>query len=179
MSAEDQPGDAEHRNPKSENRNWIWFFVAVAVLSAAAISINWAYNARQQLTMEQLQTNEDLWDKAGPADYDLSVDKTIQSANADEPFRDRIEVKVRKKRVVAASLNGLPMQRRLWDDNDMPGWFGFVERFLKIDEAPGAAPTFRTAQFDPRTGQLLHFTRSVSTTRERQELVLQLKPAAN
>ncbi|HEX4590156.1 MAG TPA: hypothetical protein VH120_09535, partial [Gemmataceae bacterium] len=78
------------------NRNWIWFFVALVVLGAAAVSINWAYNAKRQLTMEELQKNEDLWDKAGPADYDLTIDKTIQSSAAGQPIQDRIEVKVRK-----------------------------------------------------------------------------------
>ena len=58
----------------------------------------------------------------------------------------------------------------------MPAWFGFIETFLKNDEAPGAPRTFRTAEFDPRTGQLLRFTRSVSSTRERQELILHLTP---
>jgi hypothetical protein len=160
------------------NRNWIWFFVALVVLGVAAVSINWAYNARRQLTMDELQKNEDLWDKAGPADYDLAIDKTIQSSAAGQPIQDRIEVKVRKKKVVDGTINGRPLERRLWSEYDMDGWFGFVEQFLKLDEAPGAPRTFRAAEFDPRTGQLLHYTRSVSTTRERQELTLKLAPVA-
>ncbi len=164
----------------TKNRNWIWFFVTLVLLGAAAVGINWAYNARQQLTMAQLTAAEDLWDKSGPADYDLIVDKTIQSA-AGDPIRDRIEVKVRKKEVVEALLNGQPIPRRprddLWAQYDMDGWFGFVERFLQMDTARGAPRTFRAAEFDPRTGQLLHFTRSVSATRERQELTLRLTPA--
>jgi hypothetical protein len=159
-----------------KNHNWIWFFAAVVVLGAAAVTINWAYNARRQLTMEQLAAAEDLWDKAGPAGYDLVVDKTLQSTSATEPIRDRIEVKVRKKKVVEATINGGPLPRRLWEEYDLPAWFGYIEQFLKIDTAPGAPRTFRAAEFDPRTGQLLHFTRSVSTTRERQELVLRLTP---
>ena len=47
-----------------------------------------------------VEENEDLWDKAGPADYDLTIDKTIQSASSGQPIQDRIEVKVRKKKVV-------------------------------------------------------------------------------
>jgi hypothetical protein len=157
----------------SKNRNWVWFLVVVALLGAAAVSINWAYNARQQLTMEQLTAAEDKWDKTGPADYDLVIDKTIQSAGGDS-IHDVIQVKVRKRKVVAATINGNPLERRLWDEYDMGGWFGFVERFLQIDTAPGAPRTFRAAEFDPETGQLLRFRRYVSSTRERQELVLRL-----
>jgi hypothetical protein len=169
--------NTEHRTPNTRNRNWLWFFAALVVLGSAAVAINWAYNARRQLTMGQLTAAEDKWDTTGPADYDLVVDKTIQSGNSDEPIHDQIEVKVRNKTVTAAWLNGAPMKLRFWGENDMTAWFGFVERFLEIDTAPGAPRTFRSAEFDPRTGQLLHFTRSVSTTRERQELVLRVTPA--
>jgi hypothetical protein len=158
-----------------QNRNWIWFFVALVVLGTAAVAINWAYNARQQLTKDQLEAAQDLWDKQGPGDYDLQVTKTFQSSAAETPRTDEINVRVRKKKVVEASMNGRPLERRLWDDYDVPGWFGFVERFVQIDSAPGAPRTFRSAVFDPATGQLQHFRRSVSGTHERQELVLLLK----
>src|SRR5207247_2222991 len=134
---------------------------AVAVLGAAAAAIPWAYNARQQLTMEQLTAAEDRWDKNGPADYDLVIEKTIRSATAEDNIKDRIEVRVRSKKVVEAAMNGRPLERRLWDEYDVPGWFGFVERFLQIDTAPGAPRTFRAAVFDPVTGQLQHFRRHV------------------
>src|SRR4051794_17167470 len=155
----------------SANRNWVWFFVVLALLGAAAVGINWAYNARQQLTPEQLRAAEDRWDKHGPADYDLVIEKTFQSSASDNPTTDRIEVRVRNKSVVEASMNGRPLERRLWGEYDVPGWFGFVERFLQIDTAPSAPRTFRSAVFDPATGQLQHFRRSVSGTHERQELV--------
>ena len=158
------------------NRNWIWFFVVLTLLGAAAVGINWAYNARQQLTPEQLRAAEDRWDKHGPADYDLTIEKTFQSSASDNPTTDRIEVRVRKKTVVEASMNGRPLERRLWAEYDVPGWFGFVERFLQIDTAPGAPRTFRTAEFDPTTGQLLRFRRHVSVTRERQEVRLTITP---
>jgi hypothetical protein len=162
-----------------KNRNWIWFFASLVVLGTAAVAINWAYNARRQLTMEQLTAAEDLWDKAGPADYDLVVEKSFQSKAEDTPETHRIEVRVRKGKVLAASDEQGELPRRVWKEYDMPGWFGFVERFLQMDTSQGAPRTFRAAEFDPRTGQLLHFTRSVSTTRERQEVTLRLTPPAN
>jgi hypothetical protein len=158
------------------NRNWVWFFAAVAVLGAAAVAIPWVYNARQQLTRQQLEAAEDLWAKRGPADYDLAVEKKIQSTTADEVIKDEIHVRVRNKKVVEATMNGRPLERRLWDEYDVDGWFGFVERFLQMDSAAGAPRTFRAADFDPQTGQLLRFRRHVSGTHERQELVLRLTP---
>jgi hypothetical protein len=128
--------------------------------------------------MAELQRNEDLWEKKGPADYDLTIEKTIQSAHQDAPEQHRIEVRVRQGKVAAAKDEQGPLARRLWDEYDMSGWFGFIERFLQIDSAAGAPRTFCSAEFDPSTGQLLHYIRSVSTTRERQELTLRLVPAA-
>jgi hypothetical protein len=163
----------------TRNRRWVWFFAALAVLSVAAAAINWTYNARQQLTPEQLAAMMKLWDQAGPADYDLIVEKTVSSAAADVPeLRDRIEVQVRGKKVVAGTINGMPLEKRLLAEYDVPGWFGFVEDFLRIDTAPGARRTFRVAEFDAHTGQLLRFRRRVSGSRERQETVLRLTPAA-
>jgi hypothetical protein len=159
-----------------KNHNWIWYFAALVVLGSMAVGINWAYNARRQLTLEQLTAAEDLWEKNGPIDYDLVVDKSFQSGTGAEPDRDRFELKVRKKKVVSASRNGGPLDRRLWDKYDISGWFDDVERFLQMDKTPGAPRTFRAAEFDPRTGQLLHFTLSVSATRERQELTLGVTP---
>ena len=165
-----------NRQSKIENRNWIWFFAVLAALGTAAVAINWAYNSRQQLTLEELERNEVLWDKAGPADYDLVIEKTYQSSASDEPNTERIEVTVRQKKVVAGTLNGMPQDVAVgpWARYDMPGWFGFVERFVKMDSQPNAPRTFRTAEFDPRTGQLLRFTRSVSMTRERQAITFRL-----
>jgi hypothetical protein len=162
------------------NRNWLWFFAALAVLAVLALSINWWYNVRQQLTPERLRAAMEQWARTGPADYDLVIDKAISSAASDgAETRERIEVVVRNKKVVAAALNGAPLERRVWAEYDVPGWMGFVEEFLRIDTQPGARRTFRVAEFDPDTGQLLRFRRRVSGTRERQEIVLRLtRPAA-
>lgn len=178
MANGDLPGGPDPRTPNPEPRssNWIWFFGALVILGAGAIAINWSYNRRQQLTVAELQKNEDLWDKVGPADYDVVVEKTIQSTNEEKPQQHRIEVHVRKGKVVGASDEQGSLAQRLWDQYDIPAWFGFIERFLQIDSAPGAPQTFCSAQFDPRTGQLVHYIRSVSTTRERQELTLRLTP---
>jgi len=174
MAGDKLSDDAENRKSKTQNRNWLWFFAALVLLGAAAVSINWAYNARRQLTMEQLRKNEDLWDKAGPANYDLTVHKIYRSANEDKEHREQIDVKVVKGKVVAASLDNRPMPERLWDKYDMTAWFDYLEDYLKQGAATGAPRTYLSADFDPKTGALLHFTRSVFSTRERQEVTFQL-----
>src|SRR5437879_3576951 len=170
-------GDSGIRNPKSEirNKNWLWFFGVTIALGIAAMAINWIYNVRQQLTLEQLTAAEKLWSEKGPPDYDLTIDKQYSSAaSSGEANHETIEVRVRQKQVVAAPLDGRPMEPRLLPDYDMPAWFDYVEVFMKRDTAPDAPPTFRTAIFDAQTGALLHYRRRVRGTYERQELTIRI-----
>lgn len=161
----------------NRSRNWLWFFLILVVLATAAIGINWWYNLRQQLSMEQLTAAMQRWQERGPVDYDIIIEKNISSATSSgEPTIETIVARVRKGTVLDASLDGRPMERRLWPDYDMPAWFGYVEEFLRRDLAPGAPRTFRTAVFDPLTGALQHFRRRVSGTRERQELKIRVTP---
>lgn len=161
-----------------QSRNWIWFFAALVVLSAAAATINWVYNARQQLTMEQLQAAQELWDRTGPRDYDLAIEKAVSSAASDagSEIRDRMTVEVRGGRVRSGTLNGQPLEPRIVREYDMPGWLSFVEEFLRRDTQPNAPRTYRVADFDASTGALRRFVRRVSGIRERQQLVIQLTP---
>src|SRR5207249_12046722 len=146
-------------------------------LSAAAITINWLYNARQRLTPEELRVAQDRWDRAGPRDYDLAIDKTIGSAAADGVKNsDRITVEVRAGKAASGTINGQPLEPRLLSQYDMPGWLSFVEEFLRQAEQPGAPRTFLAADFDPQTGALRRFRRSVRTTREWVEVVFRLTP---
>lgn len=161
----------------SRSRNWLWFFLILLALAVAAMGINWWYNLRQQLTMDQLAAATQRWKERGPADYDITVEKTISSAaSTGEPEVETIMARVRKGTVLDATLDGRPMERRLWPEYDMPAWFGYVEEFLQRDLAPGAPRTFRTAVFDPATGAMQHFRRRVSGTRERQELKIRVAP---
>jgi hypothetical protein len=179
MSAGD-PSDPI-RNPQSaiRNRSWLWFFAALVALSVAAVAINWVYNARQQLTMEQLTAAQERWDRNGPRDYDLMIDKNISSAAsaAGEEITERITVEVRDGKARAATSQGQPVPPWALREYDMPGWLSFVEEFLRRDARPGAPRSFRVADFDPKTGALLRFVRRVSGTHERQQLVIRLTPA--
>jgi hypothetical protein len=164
-------------NETRPNRGWIWFFVVMIVLAVAAAAITWTANVRQQLTPEQLADAQKRWADKGPTDYDLWIEKRVSSANSDaEQPPEIIEAKIRRGKVLSATLDGRPMEPRLLRDYDMPAWFGFVDDFLRRDTAEGAPRTFRTAVFSPETGALLHFTRRVSGTRERQEITIRITP---
>jgi len=157
------------------NRGWIWFFVVLGILAAAAVTINMLYSARQRLTMDQLRSAQERWDRTGPRDYDLVIDKTIGSATpGGDKTRDRITVEVRGGKGRAGKINGQPLDERLLSEYDMAGWLSFVEEFVRQSEKPDAPRTFLSADFEPQTGALLRFRRSVRTTREWVEVVFQL-----
>ena len=159
------------------NRGWIWFFVVLGLLATAAVTINVLYSARQRLTMDQLRAAEDLWDRAGPKDYDLVIDKTIGTGTGDgQKDRDRITVAVRGGKGRTGTINGQPLDERLLSQYDMAGWLSFVEEFVRQSEMPDAPRTFLSADFDPQTGGLRRFRRSVRTTREWVDVVFQLTP---
>lgn len=159
------------------NRGWIWFFVVLTILAAAAITINLLYSAGQRLTMDQLRAAQDLWDRAGPKDYDLVIDKTIGAATAGgDKTRDRITVEVRNGKALSGTINGQPLPDRLLSEYEMAGWLSFVEAFVSQSEKPDAPRTFLSANFDPQTGALRRFRRSVRATREWVDVVFQLTP---
>jgi len=160
---------------KPRNANWIWLFAVLAVLSGLAVGINLMFNLRQQLTPEELTRQRQRWEAAGPASYDLVIKKVISAARSDgTPVRDELRVQVRGRQAVGGTLNGRPLESRLWAEYDMPGWFDFVERFLEKDRQPGAPRAFCVARFDATDGHLVSFVRSVGATRERQELKFEL-----
>jgi hypothetical protein len=177
----DGEGATSDRPRRAANRNWLWFFIVVIVLAVAGIAINWSYNLRQQLTMEQLDAALALWKEKGPQHYDLTIEKIISSAAMEgEPRRETVEVKVRRGKPLAGTVDGRPIEQadRILPDYDMAGWFDFIREFLERDLAPNAPRTFRRAVFDLQTGALKHFVRRVSGTRERQELAFRVTPVS-
>ncbi|MBX7106986.1 MAG: hypothetical protein K1X57_23145 [Gemmataceae bacterium] len=157
------------------NRIWIWFFAVLTALSAAAISINWVYNQRMQLTPEALEAARTRWAEKGLADYDLRIRKEINSAANDTTAPESIVVKVRAKRVTDVTLNGRALEPRLWPKYDVDAWFDYIEEFLERDRAKGT-PVYSVLDADPADGHPLRYIRRVKGARERQELLFDLKP---
>jgi hypothetical protein len=150
------------------NRNWVWFFVVLALLALAAVGISTAYNLRQQLRPDALENAQALWKEKGPASYVLEYTKTIG-----EP--ETFVVKVRHRRTVSVMLypgdrvqgNGHSLEPRLFPYYGMDALFDDMARYLKMDAEPGAPRAMNRAVFDPQDGHLLDYVRSVSQTGQR------------
>jgi len=147
----------------------MWFFGLLVLLTIVAISIQVWYNLGQQLTSQKLEGARELWKRGGLRDYDMEY--TIKKIDGSETYN----VQVRQGKVVSASRDGHPEETRLYRYRDMPALFGFLEDFLAQDTQPAAPRTFATASFDPQDGHLIHYVRSVMSTRERQEINVQLR----
>ena len=157
-------GKGGGRTPR-RSRGWIWFFVILGILTATAITIQ-LLNAPQQLTPELFAEARKKWNEKGPRDYELEyVLKKIDSA-------DKYQVEVRDGIVVSALRNGEVEEERLFRYASMRSLLGFIEDYLEQDRQPGQPRTYVTASFDPDDGHLLHYTRSVMSRRERQEIIV-------
>jgi hypothetical protein len=161
--------------PPTPKRGWIWFFVALVVLTVTAIVVQIWYNAGQQLTPDKLALAEARWQEHRPRDYDMEY-STKRNDNAEESF----QVEVRGGKAVSVVMNGnQPLEPRQLRYHTMEALFGYIEDFLKKDTEPGSPRTFATASFDAEDGHLLRYVRSVTyvasalTRRERQEIRVQ------
>lgn len=156
--------------PSRRSRHWIWFFVVLGVLAVIGVTVPVAYNLSRQLKPEQLADARAKWNACRPRDYDL---KYIKKGIVNGTF----EVQVRGGKVVAATLDGRPLEERLFAAHDMNGLFDDIERFLEMDASPGSPRAFMVAQFDERDGRLLHFVRSAA--RQRIQIDVQLQPVTD
>jgi hypothetical protein len=161
----------------SHSRRWVWYFVVLLVLGAVAVIVPLVYNLRAQLTPEQLETARALWDRNGPADYDLLYQERIDSGPV-ETFR----VAVRGGKVVdvfrregskETKLEELSLSER--QAYGVPELFGRIERFLDEDRA-AARRNYVTAAFDSKDGHPVRYVRRVAGTQKRLECVVELLP---
>jgi uncharacterized protein DUF6174 len=151
---------------RQKSKTWIWYFVLLAVLTAAATTTLIVFNLKQQLTPQQLAAAQALWKKHGPESYDLEYTKEIGET------KESYAVRVRNGEVVDVMLNDKPIERRLYRYHSMPELFGFIEGFLEIDSKPGRPRAFARATFDEEDGHLKRYTRSVSSPKERVEIIV-------
>jgi hypothetical protein len=145
---------------KPPNRNWIWFFVVLAILGIAAISISWIYNVKQQLTPAELTRNRELWETHRPRDYVFEYLKRL--GDAEEVYTvtvrgGRVQSVVMKPKGSAEEIALRPDQ---YGSYDMSGQFDQIERFLELDREPGARRSYNRATFDPQDGHLLSYDHS-------------------
>jgi hypothetical protein len=162
-------------SPRASSRRWRWFFLLLAVLAILAMGINYTYNQGQQLQRPQLEAARQRWQANPPRDYDLRVIRRYQGAGSDRPTQSDIRLTIRDGKIVNGTLDDQPLEARLHAEYDVPGLFDAIDDFLSRDRRSGQPPTFLRAVFDKKDGHLLEFVRRVSGTRERQQIVVELK----
>ncbi len=156
--------------PGKKNRRWIWFFVVVFTMAAAATVVLIVFNLRQQLKPEQFTAARKLWKEQGPAAYTMSY--TIRVNDSGEV--DTYWAKVRAGQVVESRFNGQPEPPERYSYRGMDALFDFIERFIRIDSEPNKPKTFVRAIFDERkTGGLRWYVRRVMGGRERVEITVE------
>jgi hypothetical protein len=162
--------------PPRRNRNWIWFFVTLAVLTGVATVTLIVYNLRQQLTLSQLRAARDLWEQKRPSDYRLEYTKKGSATGT-------FVVEVRGGKAVSVLMDGRPilqdekpLDKELIYRYDMTALFNDIEQFLEIDARPGSPRAYNRAYFDPDDGHLLQYVRRIMGTTNRLEITVQLRP---
>jgi hypothetical protein len=152
----------------SKNYGWMWYFAIVLVLSIVATVITVRYNFAMQLKPEMLEKAQALWIEKGPRDYLLAYKiSTISKAGAGETH---YLVKVKDGKAYEALVDGIAQapERMVW--YGMPKLYYYIEKFLQEDAEPGKPGTYSRAVFDPKTGALERYVRSVMSTGDRVEI---------
>jgi hypothetical protein len=168
MSGAAADGERELRSEGRKSRTWVWFFVVLAVLAVTAIGVSAYYNSQQRVTAERLQAARALWDANGPRDYDLTLTKQGGATG-------RFRVYVRNGKVVLATMDGRPVEARLYNTLDMPALFDDIQTFLEIDSKPNSPRTFTRGVFDPADGHVVQYVRRVTASQQRVQIDVELK----
>jgi hypothetical protein len=150
----------DHATPKS--RTWLWYFFGLTLL--AIVLIGWLLLFIQeqlapgrQLKLEQLVAARMRFQEKKISDYQM-----IYTVHRGDKSHDEFFVVVKGGKVQGVLLNH---QQKLrldqLEDHSMVGLFNDIERFVKMDEKPGAPQTFRQGIFDNVDGHLIFFRRQV------------------
>jgi hypothetical protein len=171
------------RREAPPNRDWIWFFVVLSGLGAAAVTIPIVYNLYQQLTADELTQARQRWLTSGPRDYVLDYQQKYTHDGATDETVYRVVVRNRQVAAVACDgrltlLAGLapalalgPWPRALpeaSDARDIDGMFGHMEGQLARDRSLPKRP-YATATFDSRDGHPTRYVRRLPGGAERLE----------
>jgi hypothetical protein len=172
----------------SSSRRWIAFFLILAVLGVAAVSINLVYNLSLKLRPEQVARARELWRRNAPADYDLEW--LVRTSRGGDEQDDEFFLAVRGGRPVFLGCDGevlyaeaglalvagpglLALPRQDPRAQGVEAMFRRIEEALRHDAAAGGR-IYCTAMFDPRNGHPLRFVHRVPSTRERVEWIVRL-----
>jgi hypothetical protein len=157
-------------------RNYVWYFLVLAVLGSVALVAPILFNLSQLLTVEKIAEAEARWEQNGPASYDLK----LEDRRSPDAHLEVYDVKVRERKVVELRVNDheetltalSPEQRRQWT---VPGLFEQMRAHL-AEEEQGKRRNFATANFHPHLGYPVRYVRRVRGTKERLEWRITVTP---
>jgi len=137
-------------------------FAVVAIVGVVALLQTFVVQRIPELSEARLETAEDLWQRAGPASYDMDLE--IRGAQP-----GRVHIEVRNREVTAMTRDGRAPPPRTWDVWSVPGMFDTLERELvlaedpvhEMDAAAGTQLRLR-CDFDPQYGYPRQYHRYVS-----------------
>jgi hypothetical protein len=117
------------------------------------------------LTPELLEQSQQKWKTHQPVGYRLVIEMS-----GDRVETGTFEVMVRDGQVVSLRRNGLIITPASGQDYSMDGLFRMLMQELGLAEkpsllgAPGGYSAYLQVQFDPETGRLVRYRRSVGGT---------------
>ena len=154
-----------------KSRSWLWYFIGLTLLAIVLIGWLWLFIQEhlapsRQLKIEQLIAARKRWQEKKISDYQVVYTVHRGGGSQDEFF---VVVKSGKVQEVVLNRNQKLRPDQL-EDHSMTGLFNDIERFLTIDEKPGAPQTFRQGIFDSDDGHLVFFRRQVLGGPERVEI---------
>ncbi len=155
-----------------KRRAWLWFFAVLGALTAVALAIPkivGPLHGLQTLTPEMMKAAQQLWETKGPRDYDLEYQKKGSVSG-------KVSVQVRHGKVISGTVDGQPLEPRLYSYHTMTAILDDLERFLELSRKPDSPPTVLKAQFNATTGHLVRYVYVVSSKDQRIELTVQLQP---
>jgi hypothetical protein len=167
---------ATETTPK--NRRWLWYFIAVGLVSVGlvtwlALYIRDQLDPAKQLNLDQLRAARQQWERKNLKDYQMLYKVRRGGDNQDDTFF----VEVRGGRVVSVLLNSKHLEPRQLQNHSMDALFNDIELFLKKDAQPDSPQTFCRGYFDTDDGHLMLFVRRVVGGQERVEIRVEtLKP---
>ena len=142
------------------------------ILSILLLTLNAACARLPELTPDALQAAQARWEKSGPSSYRMAVE-----TDSDRMEPSKYEVTVMAKTIVKLERNGSPLEPDAGSSSyTVEGLFHTMDQEIDLATKPqllGAPPGYSSypmASFDPETGRLVRFQRSVGGTKNSIEI---------
>jgi hypothetical protein len=152
---------------RPRSRAWVWYFVALLAMGAAAVTLPIVYNLSIQLRPEQATAARERWKANGPRDYDLQYQEKITESGVQTESNWFVEV--RDGQVKAVTRDGQPLPASDYPNLTVDGQLTVIEKGLQLDLAESQRRNYSTADFDPRDGHPTHYVRRVRGSGDRLE----------